>query len=266
MKYAVQFFATSLISVAILVSSVHALDFETEGTLGCRNCDTNETSLSRKNQRQIGQITKKVKSKAGQWSDIEEISNYSNSLQVEGALNAARANSKTRSAGLCLALVKYAACRPSARPGEQYEKYRSSRGGRRTQWPSPVGDQRCERGSLFGTGVTSPPVVHAKNMGNHLDGAPYNFVNMLRVPKYKARIRGPDDAPKGAILVYKKRRKPACDNSASGHIEIRGGDGYPGYMSDYRRDIPVSRQPRKMKSRCYELTGVYVRTDFRGAE
>ena len=266
MKYAVQFFATSIVLAAIFGSPVHALDFETEATFPCSGCDKDENSLSRKNQKQIREVTTRIKTKAGKWSDIPEIFNYSNSSQVEGALSAALANSKTRSAGLCLALVKYAACRPSARPGDQYEKYRSSRGGRRTQWPSPVGDQPCERDSLFGAGVSSPPVVHAKNMGNHLDGAPYNFVNMLRVEKYKARIRGPADAPKGAILVYKKRRNRVCDNSASGHIEIRGGEEYPGYMSDYRRDIPVSRQPKKMKSRCYELTGVYVRTDFRGAE
>lgn len=82
------------------------------------------------------------------------------------------------------------------------------------------------------------------------------MVNLLDNPKYSGKIKRAEDAPKGAVLIYRHGRHP-------GHIEIKTANGKNAtYVSDYQspRSIMSSVHgiSQKKLGDPYELIGVMI--------
>jgi len=85
------------------------------------------------------------------------------------------------------------------------------------------------------------------------------FTNLLDVEPYKSEIKKPQQAPKGAILIYEGGS--ACLGGAvpnCGHIEIKANEGStPGYIYDVKVDQPRVDAPGVGQR--YKLKGVMVK-------
>ena len=94
--------------------------------------------------------------------------------------------------------------------------------------------------------------VSAMHAGRRLKAE--GFSNLLDTPEWKAKVKDPSLAPKGAILVY--------SGGPNGHIEIKTGNGREGgYVSDYYSDEP--RTGFALAGRERKLIGVYVKKGVR---
>lgn len=144
------------------------------------------------------------------WSNYPAVAKYSASKDVEASIKYGMRNKERRSKKLCYRYVKRAAL-----GGGLVDDY-------------PPGRKAVNAVSDF------------KRRG---------FINMMEDPRYKNLIKNPQDAPKGAILVYRN----TLDRKHPGHAEIKtdwGSDG--GYVSDFYRK---TSQPLRNR----ELIGVMIK-------
>lgn len=158
----------------------------------------------------------------------EKIRNYSNSEEVEYAINSALKHKTSRSRGQCYHSVKEAlAAHPHGKKG---------------LIPNLYSDEAARHAE-----------VELKNFG---------FVNLLDSDPYKSQITLASQAPKGAVLVYssgipcRRSRVPDC-----GHIEIKTGRrGDNAYVSDYSDSTPINETPAALRYHSrYHLIGVMIK-------
>tara|TARA_B100001248_G_C27399060_1_gene468346 strand:- start:4683 stop:5705 length:1023 start_codon:yes stop_codon:yes gene_type:complete len=72
------------------------------------------------------------------------------------------------------------------------------------------------------------------------------FVDLLDNPYYQDLIQEPEQAPRGSVLVYRRRNRP-------GHIEIRTRDGF---LSDYYSSKPITKTKN---GALYSLESVFIK-------
>lgn len=200
----------------------------------CKDCETVPKNL-KENAKNISKIvdtitqqenqappatTSKKEASAAEMSLVEKVKNYSASKSVQKVIQAAKKNAYRRSIRKCYRFVKNALAH-GLTPG----------------WYSDVA---------------------AKSAKESLKK--YNFINLLDHEPYKSNLKKPDQAPKGAVLVYSSGK--ACGRIKDcGHIEIKLGEGVDGgYASDYYSQHAINDTPaaRKYGSR-YKLIGVMVK-------
>lgn len=119
----------------------------------------------------------------------------------------------------------------------------------------------CYRGvkrALLAGGIVKkyPPGGHAKQAVRDLKAQ--GLINMLDNPAYKKLIKSPDDAPKGAIIVY------ANNTKESGDIQIKtdwGSSG--GYVSDFYSGSSYLNSPKARRyaraGKPYRIIGVMMK-------
>ncbi len=167
---------------------------------------------------EIQEITKQINkqytgSAQAAWANDPVISGYSKNSRVLNMIKEAKNRSYKRSTGKCYRYVKTAALR------------------------ADIVDYR-------------PP--GAKAIDGIQDLKTQGWTNLMDSPKYKNLIKDPDDAPKGAILVYRNTR----NSRHPGHIEIKTDNGDKGgYVSDFYRDTDTSLVNR-------ELVGVMIKENL----
>ncbi|QDK36993.1 hypothetical protein [Bdellovibrio sp. NC01] len=187
----------------------------------CTTCQTGNT----RNVQDLSDVSKEVakrdpsakKDPKDPWADDPYISGYENSKVVEKTIKAAKRLKAKRSKRLCYKYVKNALL-----AGDMIDSY-------------PPG------------GFARQGVSDLKAQG---------MVNLLDNPKYKALIKKPEDAPKGAVLVYRTGSQP-------GHIEIKSGKGSDStYISDYESSNNIQKTVkgvyRAKIGKPYELIGVMI--------
>ncbi len=149
------------------------------------------------------------------WSCDSEVETYSLSPATNRMINKAVSNARGKSnyGGQCWGEIKLAI------------KYAGYGGGER-----PTGE--CAIDAKLA--LTRPP---------------FGFVNMMTDPRYSAKIKRPEDAPRGAILVYRSTMPPRQtylqsrrrDPLTCGHVEIKTAAGRAStYVSDYNAPGPVN--------------------------
>jgi hypothetical protein len=166
--------------------------------------------------------------------------------------------------------VKWLLCRPNHLRIYPSKRYAESTSGK-----------SCEAASLL-SGKKAPSSVPAKAGVSDLEKL--GFINLLTDPRFNkeannrankaiedsqvqkkiplAEIRGPADAPKGSVLVYKKNftRGKRCTTNTYGHIEIKADDlENGGYLSDFKNTVQISQQLYKLEGDCYTLIGVMIK-------
>lgn len=154
---------------------------------------------------------------------MQKIKNYSQSKQVQKVVTAAKNNAHRNSIGMCYRYVKNALSN-GLTPG----------------WFSD-------------TAAKSGKETLKK----------FGFVNLLEHEPFKSQIKSPNQAPKGAVLVYSSG-KP-CRKSRTikdcGHIEIKlDSEGKPGFASDYYSATAINdtAKARRYGSK-YKLIGVMIK-------
>lgn len=183
----------------------------------CTTCTVENLSVTDKNRSDIKKIHKEatetkntVTAPVEPWNQFPAISKYASSSEVEKAISYGLRNKERRSKRLCYRYVKRALL-----GGELVEDYLP--------------------GAKARYGVSD-----LKRRG---------FINMMDDPRYKDLIKSPQDAPKGAVLIYRHSKNA----KHAGHIEIKtdwGSEG--GYVSDFYRKTNT-----RMFNR--ELIGVMIK-------
>ncbi len=174
---------------------------------GCSTCEFRSTSSAQDgNLKDLKKIQDKIKTSSqsapagSQWVNYPEVAKYSDSSEVKKTISYAMRNKRSHIGDppRCYHYVK--------------------------RW--------MYRGELVdpeGKIVNSP---NAKNAVRDLKEQGY--INMMEDPRYKGLIKNPDDAPKGAVLVYRNTRNA----HHPGHVEIKtdwGDNG--GYVAEvYRKN------------------------------
>ncbi|MFP5519349.1 MAG: hypothetical protein ACLGGX_05560 [Bdellovibrionia bacterium] len=162
-------------------------------------------------------ITKGIYDESDPWKDDLRVSVYSYSKQTDKAIRHAMKNKKPRPIRYCYRYVKRA---------------------------------------LLAADIvqTYPPGGHARDA--MVDLKAQGMTNMLENPEWAARIKSPQDAPKGAVLVYLHK-----DKRRSGHIEIKTDHGTKGgFVSDFYNKNSILGNPNAGRaSKRYELVGVFIR-------
>ena len=157
---------------------------------------------------------------AGKWNQFPEVVKYSESKQAESTISFALKNKYAKSKAYCYRAVKKALVAAGA-----VKKY--------------------------------PPSEHAKQAVGDLKKE--GFINMLDHPSYSKLIKTPDDAPKGAILVY------ANNTHESGDTQIKedwGSDS--GYVNDFYSKNTFLESPKARRyaraGQPYKVIGVMIKT------
>lgn len=201
----------------------------------CNNCPENK-KLSQ-NQKDIKDVRdeiverspdtkskdKKIKAKhvaaAGKWNDFPAVMKYSEGKQIKNAIKYAMRNKYKHSQKYCYRGVKRALL-----AGDIVNRY--------------------------------PPGTHAKQAVRDLKAQ--GLINMLDNPAYRKIIKSPNDAPKGAIIVY------ANDTKESGDIQIKtdwGSSG--GYVSDFYSGSSYLNSPKARRfakaGKPYRVIGVMIK-------
>ncbi len=188
---------------------------KTEGDV-CLTCDSTPPSVTKKNQEDIKTVGREISGDTEKtvpdetWSQFPEVAKYSTSPEVGKTIAYGMRNKKPRSIRLCYRYVKRA---------------------------------------LLGGDLVDDYLPGSKARYGIADLKRRGFTNMMADPRYKDLIKKPEDAPKGAILVYRNTR----DAKHAGHIEIKtdwGKNG--GYVSDFYRSNNQSLHNR-------ELIGVMIK-------
>lgn len=182
---------------------------KTEGTF-CPECSTTQPGTTEKNRTDIGEVAKEIDSTprpkprpqvanipSEKWKKFPSVARYSTSRTVEKSIKYGMRNKEARSKKLCYRYVKRA---------------------------------------ILGGDLVNDYLPGAKAVNAVGDLKRRGFINMMEDPRYKKLIKNPQDAPKGAILVYRH----GTDRRHAGHAEIKTDWGSKGgYVSDFYR--PVSR-------------------------
>ncbi|MFZ4405638.1 MAG: hypothetical protein ACOYOK_16215 [Pseudobdellovibrionaceae bacterium] len=181
------------------------------------------------------------------WRNRPEVLSYSGSTSVENMIASAIKNGRrTRPGGDCYRWVKHALCAP----GKSFNLASGLPNCKQTslidQYSNPV----------TGSGIAINAMVDLPSQG---------FKNI----KDTLNIAKPEDAPKGAILVYQHKNRSCSKWSAStsggsceaGHIEIKtdwGNKGY--YVSDSKSTKPIIGSDQSDgASQNFQLVGVFVK-------
>lgn len=149
-------------------------------------------------------------SSTDKWSQYPQVMKYADSDDTQNSIKYGLRNKKSRSSGYCYRYVKRA---------------------------------------LLGGGLVDdyPPGSKARYGVSELKRR--GFINMLEDSRYKNLIHNPEDAPKGAVLIYRNTRNA----KHPGHIEIKTDWGAKGgYISEFYRGASTSLTNR-------ELIGVMVK-------
>lgn len=153
------------------------------------------------------------------WAHDKLITKYSNSQEVQAAIKYAMRNKSPRSRKYCYRYVK--------------------------------------RALLGGKMIRSyPPGAYAKQGVRDLKRQ--GMINLLDDPKYRAQIKSPDDAPKGAVIVYHN------DTNEYGDIQIKTDWGSKGgYVSDFYGDQSFLNSPKAKRyarlGKPYRMIGIMVK-------
>ncbi|WP_413584940.1 hypothetical protein [Bdellovibrio sp. HCB274] len=154
-----------------------------------------------------------------EWSNFPTVTKYSNSDKVARSIKAGIRNKEPGSTGWCYSYVKTA---------------------------------------LQGGGLVKsrPPGGMAKHAVKDLKAQ--GFINLMEAP-YKGIIKSPDDAPKGAVIVYE-----TSDRRQAGDVQIKTDWGTSGgYVSDFLSDNSFLSSPkaRRFKSigKPYKIIGVMIK-------
>ncbi|QDK47524.1 hypothetical protein DOM22_15040 [Bdellovibrio sp. ZAP7] len=159
------------------------------------------------------------------WTNFPEVMKYSESAKAAAAIKSGIRNREPGSTGRCYAYVKDA---------------------------------------LLASGLVKsrPPGGHAKNGVKDLKAQ--GFINLMDEP-YKGIIKSPDDAPKGAVIIYE-----TSDKGQSGDIQIKTDWSTDGsYVSDFlgrrtdRSDGSFLSSPKakdfKRRKKPYKIVGVMIK-------
>lgn len=108
---------------------------------------------------------------------------------------------------------------------------------------------RYVKRALLGSGMVEDYLPGSKARHAVGDLKRRGYINMMEDPRYKDLIKNPQDAPKGAVLVYKNTK----NKYHAGHAEIKTDWGSKGgYVSDFYR---TTKQPLYDR----ELIGVMIK-------
>lgn len=203
--------------------------------LPCKDCEMASDMLL-KNKSNLSEISDAITEQQNKQSETigenisksmssmaQKIKNYSNSKQVQKVVTAAKNNAHSRSIGMCYRYVKNALAK-GLTPG----------------WFSD-------------TAAKSGKETLKK----------YGFINLLEHEPFKTQIKSPNQAPKGAVLVYSSGK--SCRKSRTikdcGHIEIKlGEEGQPGFASDYYSSTAINDTPKARRwGSNYKLIGVMIK-------
>lgn len=196
---------------------------KTEGTF-CTECQLSKnTEVVEKNLKDFKDIQKSLlesnKNIPDTWKNDPAILKYSESDDVKKTIAHAMKKKSSRSRKLCYRYVKR-----SLLAGDLIDTY--------------------------------PPGGHAREAVKDLQAQ--GMINLLDDPKYKDKILSPDDAPKGAVIVYHN------DTKESGDIQIKtdwGSEG--GYVSDFYtpNNFLMSPKARRYadKGKPYKIIGVMIK-------
>lgn len=153
------------------------------------------------------------------WAHDKMIMKYSNSPEVKASIKYAMRNKSPRSRKYCYRYVK--------------------------------------RALLGGKIVRSyPPGAYAKQGVRDLKRQ--GMVNLLDDPKYRAQIKSPEDAPKGAVIVYHN------GTNEYGDIQIKTDWGTKGgYVSDFHSEKSFLNSPKARRyarlGKPYKMIGIMVK-------
>lgn len=186
---------------------------KTEGTF-CAECSTTQPGQTERNREEIKDVADNITNTpatsqrpqprpetanipSDKWKNYPAVARYSTSKAVEKSINYGMRNKERRSKKLCYRYVKRA---------------------------------------ILGGDLVNDYLPGGKAVNAISDLKRRGFINMMADPRYKNLIKNPNDAPKGAILVYKH----GTDRNHAGHAEIKTDWGNRGgYVSDFFR--PTSR-------------------------
>ncbi|MBO9667948.1 MAG: hypothetical protein J7501_14190 [Bdellovibrio sp.] len=162
----------------------------------------------------------KKNTKAGKWANFPEVVNFSEGKTTAKTISYARRNKSRHSTGYCYKAVKRAHLASGA-----IKKY--------------------------------PPGVHAKDAVRDLKRL--GMINMLDNPTYRSMIKSPDDAPKGAVIVY-----ATSDVRQSGDTQIKTDWGSSGtYVSDFETPNNFLKSPKARRfannGKPYKIIGVMIK-------
>jgi hypothetical protein len=162
---------------------------------------------------------KKPKDPNDKWADDPVVSKYRSSKRTKKMIDYALRNKRSHSTKYCYRYVKRALV-----ASDTVKKY--------------------------------PPGVYARNAVRDLKAQ--GMINMLDNPKYKAMIKGPQDVPKGAVIVYWNGTDEAGD------VQIKTDDGAKGgYVSDFYSKTSFLSSPKakyyaKIR-KPYKIIGVMIK-------
>lgn len=144
------------------------------------------------------------------WSQFPEVAKYATSAAVEKSIRYGVRNKESRSKKQCYRYVKRA---------------------------------------ILGGDLVDDYLPGAKATYGISDLKRRGFINMMDDPRYKKLISRPEDAPKGAVLIYRNPKS----TKHPGHIEIKTDWGSAGgYVSDFYRSTSTRLHNR-------ELIGVMIK-------
>jgi len=219
----------------IEVTKADSKKSKTDGSF-CATCNAKSSAEEKKNQKDLQDISKKLEAQArskksrsskstddgtepDRWKEDPEISDYSNSKEVQKALAYGWANKSPHSTHHC-----YRGVKKSLVAGDLVSSYPE--------------------------GAKGKDAVKALE---HLC-----FENLLDSPKYRDLKENPDDAPKGAVLVY-----ATSDQSQAGDVQLKLGWGHSGYVSDFFSHNSMLESPKArrfaQKGTPYRVIGVMVK-------
>ncbi|MFM6929147.1 MAG: hypothetical protein ACKOX6_11825 [Bdellovibrio sp.] len=167
----------------------------------------------------VQQPTVKHVESAGKWNAFPEVMKYSEGKDVASAIAFAMKKKYAKSQAYCYRSVKRA---------------------------------------LVASGIVEeyPPGEHAKQAVNDLKDQ--GLINMLEHSKYKKLLQTPDDAPKGAILVY------ANNTKESGDTQIKTDWGSEsGFVNDFYSNNSFLESPKARRydreGKPYKIIGVMIK-------
>ncbi len=200
---------------------------KTEADADCAPCREAQKKAgeANKNHKDIKQVAEKISPPGkreksdpnNKWANDPVVSRYSNSKRTQKMIRYALRNKRGHSLGKCYKFVKRALV-----ASDQVRHY--------------------------------PPGVYARNAVKDLKAQ--GMINMLDNPKYRAMIKKPGDAPKGAILVYWNGTREAGD------IQIKLDNGPNSkFVSDFENrsflESPKAHRYAKM-GKPYKIIGVMI--------
>lgn len=194
-------------------SSTNIFGSDTEGET-CTDCFSSISPLSKKNFWILDRTREGLEAGSNSgpevWDVFPAVRQYSLSPEVQKSIKYAQRNRERRSKKLCYRYVKRA---------------------------------------ILGGDLVDDYLPGAKARYGVADLKRRGFINMMEDLRYKYLIKKPEDAPKGAILIYRNTK----DRQHAGHIEIKTDWGSKGgYVSDFYRSTNTSLYNR-------ELIGVMIK-------